>query len=285
MFRNVLVPLDGSPVAERAVAYGAVLPVREITLLTVIPKVDAPGYDWFTDMSVDEHHAQQRAHAEQYLAEIAGRYAAPDREIVTRVEEGDPAERVLAAAKGANLVVVTSHGHGSTSPLTFGRTVDRIIRYAEVPVLVIRPCAAPPEALKRIVVPLDGSDTAEGAAPLATELAAQTGAPIWLTSVIDPAFVPVNGMSSAEHQAHAYLESERERLLPHRVDVHTEVRTGVPASELIAATNADDLVILTAFGSGTGQRWLIGGVADKLLRSAAAPVLLIRPSTGARAAA
>jgi nucleotide-binding universal stress UspA family protein len=285
MFRNVLVPLDGSPAAERAVAYGAVLPVRVLTLQTVIPKIDAPSYDWFTDVSVDEHHAQQRAHAERYLAGIAKRYAAPDREIVTRVDEGDPAECVLAAATSANLVVVTSHGHGAASPLTVGRTANRIIRYADVPVLVIRPNAAPPEALKRIVVPLDGSELAEGAAPLATELAAQTGAPICLTSVIDPAFVPIKGMASAERQVRAYLESERERLLPHRVEIRTEIHTGVPANELIATTNADDLVVLTAFGSGTGQRWLIGGVADKLLRSAAAPVLLIRPSTGVRAAA
>jgi nucleotide-binding universal stress UspA family protein len=89
----------------------------------------------------------------------------------------------------------------------------------------------------------------------------------------------------AEQLATGYLASEAERLRSHAIEVSTEVRTGSPAAELIAAVQPSDLVVMTAFGGGTGRRWLLGGVAGKLIRSAHAPVLVVRPVGAAARAA
>jgi nucleotide-binding universal stress UspA family protein len=280
MFSRVLVPLDGSPAAETAVAYTALIPARALTLLTVVPKPDTAGYDWETDVASDVQHAEQRARAEAYLAKIAddARAQLPGRQISLRVAEGDPSEQIIGASTDANLVVMTAHGHGATSSEAFGRVVDRVARHAGIPTLVIRGGDGIPAelALSRIVVPLDGSDVAGEAVPLATELACQTGTDMFLVSVVDPSFVPGASLDRAREVAGQYLASEAQRVSCHAVQVTTRVLTGVPAAEITALVGPADLIVVTAFGAGTGKRWLLGGVAGKLIRHAAAPVLVVR---------
>lgn len=280
MFNHVLVPLDGSIAAEAAVAYAMLLPSRVVTLLMVIPTVDTPGYDWLTDVADDTHHDEQGKRALTYLESVAAPRRDRNRTLKPVVAEGDPSERIIEAAKDASLILMTNHGHGTTSPTAYGRTVDRIARHSGKPVLVVRGLEQPGTlpVLDRIVVPLDGSDVAEEAAPLAMELSSQTGAPLHLVSVVDPALVPAGRTEVASDHANAYLASEQERLRSHAVEVTKEVRLGAPAAELIAAIKPGDLIVLSAFGAGSGKRWLLGGVADKLIRSASAPVLVIRPS-------
>lgn len=281
MFSQLLVPLDGSTAAEAAIRYSTILPARVVTLLTVIPGPDDPGYDWLTDVASETHHEEQRAHALKYLETVAAACQQRGRTIRTVVAQGDPTKRVVEAAKDANLIIMTNHGYGSTSPTAYGRVVDRVARYANKPVLVIRaiPGQDMAPSFSRILVPLDGSDTAGEASPLAMELASQIGVPIHLISVVDPALIPASAIRAAEKLAEGYLASEAERMRSHAIEVTTGVRVGTPAAELIAAAGPSDLIVMTAFGAGTGQRWLLGGVADKLIRSAPAPVLVVRPTT------
>ena len=277
MFSHILVPLDGSTAAEAALAFANLLPARTISLITVLPRPAAAGYDWETEIADEEHREAQRAHAQAYLQSVSARVNQRGRVVHTHVVEGDPTEAIAAAADHANLIVMTNHGHGSESADDYGQVVDRIARHAAKPVFVVRGDMAANPAIKRIVVPLDGSDTAEEAVPLAAELAVQIGTPLRLISVIDPALVPTTAIVAATEHARGYLASECERVRSHASDVGFDVLTGTPAAELIAASETGDVIVMTAFGAGTGQRWLLGGVAGKLIRSAPAPVLVVRP--------
>ena len=79
--------------------------------------------------------------------------------------------------------------------------------------------------------------------------------------------------------AHAYLEKVASRLAQEGVDARTEVKTGNPAALLSeeGAKQPGTLIALTTHGRSGVGRWLMGSVADKVVRSGAAPVLLLRP--------
>lgn len=280
MFSHLLVPLDGSPAAETALAYAGAIPARAVTLMLVIPPAERAGYDWLTTIADDVHHQQRIDHARSYLDRVAGALRCPGREIRFAAVEGDPAERIIESSNDAGLIVMTCHGEGEDVPDSCGRVVDRVVRHADKPVLVIRGRIAPDGAprLGRLVVPLDGSETAAEAVPLAVELAHELAVPVHLVSVIDPVLAPPEATERASEHAREYLASECARLRAAGVTATTEVRQGTPAAELIAALSPDDLVVMTAFGVGTGRRWLLGGVAEKLIRSAPAPVLMVRPA-------
>ena len=285
MFSHLLVALDGSPAAESAIAYAALLPSRVVTLLTVVPCAESSGYDWLTDIADDTHHQQRRQHAQNYLKAVSEHLKQRGRTVRMVVAEGDPAEQITHASSGANVVLMTNHGQGASSTAAYGSVVDRVVRHCEKPVLVVRgvETRGTLPSIDRIVVPLDGSSIAEEASPLAMELGSQLGVPVHLVSVVDPAWFPAGSLEHAAKHIADYLASEGERFRSHALEVTTEVRRGTPAAEIITAAGSSDLIVMTAFGAATGQRWRFGSVADKLIRFAPAPVLVIRPTASSSA--
>jgi nucleotide-binding universal stress UspA family protein len=81
-------------------------------------------------------------------------------------------------------------------------------------------------------------------------------------------------------QAETYLAAQVTRLRDRDLAATGETRTGIPAGELLAAVKPGDLVVVTTHGRGGVRRWLLGSVAEKLVRLASAPVLLVRAGAG-----
>lgn len=250
-FDRILVPLDGSERAEAVLRWVRLLPAREIRLLRVC-----------------EEEGEREAVA-AYLAQVANELDAPDRAIDARVAVGVPAERIVAEAREASLVVMCTHGAGGGGRLVYGSVADRVARHAPVPTMLLRGGSEPvaTEPVRRIVVPLDGSPTAERALPMAATLAAMVGAPIQLITVDDPA-------DSASVDAN--LAALAIRLRSAGSEVAFQTRSGEPGLELVASLVPGDVVVATTHGRGTARRWQIGSVAENLLRRAPAPVLLVR---------
>ena len=133
---------------------------------------------------------------------------------------------------------------------------------------------------ERILVPLDGSHTAEMALPYAEEIAAKLGDEITLVSVSDSTATYI------DHLYHTYLECIMERVQRQlkdwggkgEVKVQSEVLLGKPASEIIryAAENNVGLIVMTSRGSSGFGPWLLGNIAAKVLRAASRSVLLIK---------
>lgn len=143
---------------------------------------------------------------------------------------------------------------------------------------------------EEILVPLDGSELAETALPHARALAKAYDGRITLMSIMEPVTVYTQpgvvgpivsvGIDIEEElrRIREYLDKVADRLKTESIDVRIVVREGDPASEIIdyAAANQEDIIVMSTHGRSGIQRWVYGSVADRILRSANAPVLLIR---------
>jgi nucleotide-binding universal stress UspA family protein len=135
----------------------------------------------------------------------------------------------------------------------------------------------------RILVSLDGSDTAERVLPYATLLASGLSLPLTLTLVVEPAHpsIGLNLYETTEHRAgHAseYLETVSERLRGEGLDVSCVVAQGDPATMIVAEAEKDagTLIAMSSHGRSGLARWWLGSVTDKVLHLAANPLLIIR---------
>jgi nucleotide-binding universal stress UspA family protein len=143
---------------------------------------------------------------------------------------------------------------------------------------------------RRIVVPLDGSALAEQALPQAEGLARLTGAPLHLVWVIDPAGAGTLGtvvlhtdalalqllLEEERIAARDYLERIEQDMGDRQHAVSVEHRQGPAADELLAITQPGDLLVMATHGRGGMARWVLGSVAEAVIRRASVPVLLIR---------
>jgi len=133
---------------------------------------------------------------------------------------------------------------------------------------------------KRILVPLDGSDTAEIVLPYVEEITAKLGAEIVLVSVSEPAAAGV------DHLHHSYLEQTKEQVQRQLEDwrgkekakVQSRVLMGEPASEILGYADESnvDLIAMASRGRSSQGPWLLGNVAAKVLRATGRLLLLIR---------
>lgn len=143
---------------------------------------------------------------------------------------------------------------------------------------------------RRIVVPLDGSDTAEQALSDAVQLARLTGAPIHLVRVIDLTQLPWYGqiemamdyaaadqaLTDENSVASAYLQTIAQRITESGLIADTEVLLGLSSRELVAISKSGDLFVMASHGRSGMPRWFLGSVAEDVLRRALVPVLLIK---------
>ena len=300
---TILVPVDGSTLAAQALPYtrrlasgratlvllrilSAPEPIRDTVGRAIVP-VDAAAR-WAEDAARKD---LEETAAELRNVEPAGVV------VVTEVRTGDPAEIILrvAAERGVDLIVMASHGRGAIGRVAFGSVADRVARAASVPVMIVRPLDAPvelvPVEIRRVVVPLDGSDLAARALPVAQLLASRLQLPVVLVRALDTAqaygllgdalIVEDGVMKDAGHQASQELETVAAALREGGLTATTEIRIG-PAFAAIANTaRPGDVVVLTSHGRSGVTRWLLGSVAEKLVRAGPAPVVLV--PVGARA--
>jgi nucleotide-binding universal stress UspA family protein len=146
---------------------------------------------------------------------------------------------------------------------------------------------------RRIIVPLDGSAIAEQALAQAVELSRMSGAPIHLLRVVDylrmeqygpyalaleySTTEPILNVETTESRE--YLTAIETNLTGDGLTVDTEVRQGRVAREIVAAAQEGDVIVMASHGRGGFSRWLLGSVAEDVVRHASVPVLLVRAVT------
>lgn len=294
--RRILIPVDGSPASLEAIAYARRFSGATLLLLKV-------GID-LVDVLPDLVPADIDAMHNELLAELEA-IAGPLRDdgvtVQTMVEDGDAAERIVAVAnsEGVDLVIMTTHGRGAAGRVLFGSVADRVSRHAEVPTLLVRiGLESGTHQPERVLVTLDGSPRAEAALPIAQAIASQIGLPITLARVVtlDEALARASRIQGtlvgrpldttdevlaiarreASQQAQRYLDDLAATIGPHTSAL---VLHGSPAVTLLQEIRSTDLVIVTSHGAHGVTRWLIGSVAEKLVREAIAPIVLV-PARG-----
>jgi nucleotide-binding universal stress UspA family protein len=144
--QSILVPLDGSPLAELALVEAAALsklPNTDVTLLEVIPPIEDVIALGPQEIAVDEQWELQRAQALRYLQCMANRPEWQGVPVKTVVEMGPPAETILAFAENHGIVriVMSTHGRPGLGRWVFGSVADKVLRAANTTVVLVRPAA------------------------------------------------------------------------------------------------------------------------------------------------
>lgn len=302
MFKEIVVPVDGSPFGELAlpVALGIACKsggeVRMVTVVTPLPVDRAQEGSG----SIEAGRLRlARDHAESYQAGLQKRVilSGCDIPISCHVETGPVVAKLdeHARAAEADLLVMTTHGRGPLRRAWLGSVADGLLRRTPCPILVIRPKAGEQLEIEErefhhILVTLDGSPESREILPFARASANTSGAEITLFQVIPPHFPLSSPFTS--HSSHGFqgLEDEaktaREALeleaIPLReegITVRVEIITGVhPVEGILEYSEAEDvdLVAMATHGRGGVARLILGSVADKVIRGGTVPVLLHR---------
>jgi nucleotide-binding universal stress UspA family protein len=293
VFRTIVVPLDGSPLAERALPYAAALAgatgAQVILLRAAQPRPD-PGADAPPAWAPEEDSA--------YLADARTRLRARGAALVEgAVSSGEAAAAIRdeARLRRADLVVLATHGRSGLGRALSGGVADDVLRRAEVPVLLVPPAAPPawparlPAEPRRVVVPLDGSPFAEAALPPARGLAAALGAELHLLRAVPPAgallprqvLAPAGGEAdAARREAGADLEATAAPLRAGGLRVVCHPVVADPAAGLAGAAKGlgADAIAMATHGRAGLTRLVLGSVATAALRRATVPLLLVRPA-------
>ncbi len=213
---------------------------------------------------------------------------------------GDAAEEILrvAAREDVDLIVIASHGRGAIGRWVIGSVADRVARTSLVPVMMIRPRdesdnEAPAPLIKRLIVPLDGSDLAFQALPFVELLAGSLPVPVLLVNVTDVVHDLNRAMAygmpfrqeiydevidNAREEARDLLREPAERLRRAGLEVIELVLDGQAAEAIAGTAEPTDVIVMTSHGRGGLRRWLLGSVAEKLVREGPVPVIVV-PST------
>jgi nucleotide-binding universal stress UspA family protein len=302
MIRRIIVPLDGSPFAEHAIPLAVSIAARASAQLEFIAVSKPPfssqyirGVRMYDDDMVRHGIAMHRS----YLTECQERVSASHAiDASSTVINGNVVETLSAyiAASGADLVVMTTHGGGSPSASWLGSVSERMIRESHLPLLMVRPTAASWSleelpTIRRIMVPSDGSEAAERGLRNAISLAETFSAEVLLLGVVEESgpwpgvglvsMPEYGGLLDAEGEAlHADLTTSATRCaapgVAIRILVERHVSTVTAIAE-VAGREQVDLLAMSTHGRGAIGRFLLGSVADKVLRTSMIPVLLNGP--------
>jgi nucleotide-binding universal stress UspA family protein len=148
MYQKILVPLDGSKLAEcvvehvKAIATGCRVPT--VVLLRVVQPNDVLP-EFLPDKAALDHYleAEEKSKDEvkNYLSETAKMLKAKGTTVETHISEGLPADEILnyAEEKGVDLIIMSTHGRSGVSRWFFGSVADRVVRQSLIPVLTVTP--------------------------------------------------------------------------------------------------------------------------------------------------
>ncbi len=296
MFDHILVPVDGSSLAEcvmpHAVALAQAFGAR-VTLLRVLERVQTADQA----RSVDPlgWHIR-KAEAGSYLDGLVARLQKVGLRTEKALLEGRAAERIIGFARDQNvsLIILSSHGRSGLSGWNISGIVQKIILRACMPTMIVRayqPMTSDLAGLRyrRLLVPLDCSQRAEYALPLATTLARFHDSQLLLAHVVcRPEMVRRVPPTQEEIELANHL-TERNRLEASRcleqlqarlasdVQIHLLVSDNAAATlhELVKQEDVD-LVVLSAHGYSGGTKWPYGSVALNFIAYGTTPLLIVQ---------
>ncbi|MEW6276994.1 MAG: universal stress protein [Candidatus Eremiobacterota bacterium] len=292
---GVLVALDGSSFAEQAIPYAlAVRAGRELILMrasdpytTSMPPELLPGMA----VRLAEALAEESRHYLKSVAQLLEARGVPTR---LALAGGHPRDAIVEAARewSADMIVMCSHGRSGVARWLLGSIAEAVLRRAPCPVLLVRAedretplevlLEHPLPCLKSALVPLDGSDHSETALPLALSFKPERLVLLRATDL--PPGDPLDEVDAEARegmllQIEAYLRKVAERTRAAGLEVGQRGVDGGAAETILEAADLDrcNLVTLATHGRTGLQRYLMGSVAERVLRHARCPVLVTNP--------
>ncbi len=282
-YQKVLVPLDGSELAERAIPYAKAIAKSEgsevilFTVSTNSERLDRP-MKVYLDVNTKELESQK------IKASAAIAY-------------GNVAEEVIKFAEKhkTDLIIISTHGYSGIKRWMLGSVAEKILYGTCTPVLLIKSRAHKTSEVKfkKVLAALDGSAFAETSIPYARELTKGTGGEVILLRIGEPPTLPADRspaikpsweeyrdmlMAEIKQQALEYLEKVKANFKT--VPVRVQVVMGQAADSILQVAQKEkvDLIAMTTHGRTGVSRWVYGSVATRIVGESLQPILLIRPS-------
>ncbi len=310
MIGPVIIPLDGSKLAEQAITLGYSIAQhtnRDVLLLQVMEK-DTNSLPSRPEqaMRIDELHDYTTSQAKAYLQSVVEQLQVSGGPSVSyNIVFGRPGESIahVANTREATYVVMSTHGYTGFTRWMMGSVADRVLHLIERPLILIHPPQNVPYEeleqqmtelpdIKKIVVPLEGLPLAEQILPYVEQLASAYGeADIMLFHSL-PAFpaglVPIQTeklkqqwQSLSHEEAETYLGNVVGQLREQGHTVQFAIRVGMPAEEILEYTKEvdADLIMMTTHARDGINRFLLGSVTSRVVQGGDIPVMVIRPTT------
>lgn len=281
MFHSILVPLDGSTLAEQALPLAATVAEQSKASLSLAvvhpwgPAEDAPRPGTRADRELRE---DEGTYLNRLMQAVASAYRIP---VCEAVLDGAATGRALveyARHRNIDLVVASTHDHRALGRFLSSGVARHLAHHVQASVLFIKPQAGPlpdsPGGFRRVLVALDGSPGSEAALLPGAALAAGENAVITLVRVIAGSGEP---LARVQAEAESHLGRLAPRLRRRGCQVQTLVLHADSAAEAIlsyAAREGTDLLALTTRQRGWAARTLFGSVADAVIHQATVPVLV-----------
>jgi len=296
MVDHIVVPLDGSSLAERVlphtVAVGRAMDAKVTLLRAVARKPPESGSRAVDPLSWH----MRKSEAEAYMKEMAERLSETGLAAEVRLAEGRAAGSIIEFAReeDVDLIIISSHGDSGLSAWNISSVVQKVILRAYTPTMIVRAYQPVTEELTdlrygRLLVPLDGSQRAECTLPWAREIAEHHDGRLILAHVVKEPEVPRRAPLSEEEadlverltalnreKGQAYLDD-----LAGRLDLDVEPRLVVSEDPAMALhTLADDeevdLVVMAAHGYSGRKSWPYGSVALNFIAYGSEPLLIVQ---------
>ncbi|NQW22019.1 MAG: universal stress protein [SAR202 cluster bacterium] len=308
MYDRILVPLDGSPLAEQVMPF-----VARISLGTGIPVHLMRVYPTVSDELTNPVHGLNKGgimagvHDEiiDYLNCVRRNTDGLGTDVTCEAYEGDAVSHIIEEAEKTpnSLVAMSTHGRSGVSRWLMGSVTDKVLHATKNPMLIVRGRhEGEPELdtnLETIIVPVDGSSLAEMVIPHVAALAKAMNLSVTLLRVATTAeeiitvtgYQGSNGGRNIEFQDFEKMATEaRNQALDYLVKLEGSLReqgvakvnhrmeSGPPAQVIVdvAHDTSDNLVAMTTHGRSGPARWTLGSVADRVVRHSGDPVLVIR---------
>ncbi len=298
--KPILVPLDGTDLAKEILPYVLQFAKTGNTPLVLLTIVDPDDIEYPTGTSGGREpvHRYQideavRRQASGQLDETLAELEAEGIQAKATTAVGSPAGEIVKAAtnEGCGLIAMSTRGRNAIGRGILGSVTDKVLHSSDVPVMTFTPPSegqtTEATALSTAVVPLDGSDLAETALPYAQELArvlsldivlarvVRTGYPFSYPEVSATASDPTE---SAFREANTYLATVAQQMERSGLSVRTQVLSGAPAPALLefAQATPQNLIVMSSHGRSGLTRWMLGSVAEALVRGSGDPVLVIQ---------
>ncbi len=297
MLEHILIPLDGSTLAERVLPHAIALAEACHSRLSLLHVVYRDAHDDQFETVNPVEWQMRKSEAEAYLKSVQSRLSEVNLDCKIHILEGKPAQQIVTFAhnEDANLIVMSSHGSGGISEWNINSTVQKVLLRAVMPIMIVRAYQEAHEGLrgltyKRLLMPLDGSKRAEISLPLAKSLCAVHKSTIFLTHIVEepkiPSQTPLRDQDKALienlnnlniEEAQKYL-NEIEEQLPNndvKIIIETSEKPTLSLHNIIDREKID-LVLLSAHGSSGDNRWPYGKIALNFIAFGTTPIIIVQ---------
>lgn len=299
MYSKILIPLDGSKTAEKALPYARYLAGKfkiPVELLAVVDIAEMAAHmaaerARFLDTLVEDSMRD----SETYLRDVTATFSGA--KVTHQVLKGRAEDAIIErgeADKNA-LIAMATHGRSGLNRFLLGSVAEKVLRGSVNPLLLVRATeeikGEGEAGFKTIIVPLDGSELAEGVLPAVADLAKNLGIEVTL---IRAYHIPYNAyagneglyavdyealISGVRDEANEYLEKKAAEVKKLGVEkVSCVSKEGFAGDEIIKLANATpgDLIAMCSHGRSGVKRWVLGSVTETVVRHTNDPVLVIR---------